>query len=117
MTDCFRMNGHDIFSIYYNCYGIDEIKAMKKQKSAKCLKKLLDNFGFTTDDNLKWLDNIDTKIDVIRYISDMIFNDLYEHKSKNTRLYYGKTMNLTIKKILINKIDRNILRNVYCILI
>lgn len=107
----------DLFSIYYNFYGKDEIKASKKKKSADELVILLKNFGFTTDDDLKWLDNVNIRIHLMKHLSDNVFHDTYTHKSKNSSSYYGKTMNITFKKILIEKIDIKTLRNIYCIIV
>lgn len=88
-----------------------------KKRSADELANILCKWGFTSDDDGKWMDGTYIRLLVMQSLSDEIFNNTYEHKSKISRSYYGKTMNLKMKYILMNKIDEHTLRNVYCLLI
>lgn len=110
-------SSQDIFSIYYLHYGKEEIIASKKNKSAQYLTTFLSRYGFDTNDDYKWLDNNFIRKELMQDMSDQIFNNKYQHRSKISRTYLGKSMNFKMKFILKNKIDTDTLRNVYAIIV
>lgn len=108
----------DIFSIYYDHYGKDEIIASKKIKSAKLLQKFLfDEYHMDHyQDHMDiFFQNTNEIFSFLQEISDFIFNNEYVFKSKQTRLYMIQSMKLSVLDIINQQIDRNTIRNVYSI--
>lgn len=107
----------NIFSIYYQHYGKEEVEMRKKKISAKLLKEFLSNYGFLNDDaNVEAFHPMHWRMMLFQDMSEHIFQNRFEAFSKNSTSFYAKSLRLKFRTIVEQHISKTNLRNVYSII-
>lgn len=108
----------EIQSIYYDHYGYEELYLSRRYYSKKLLFDCLQGFGLSHDDYW-FIEDREKMFDLLSGMTNYIFRNEYDDhlKSKTTKYFYRCQLGISNRFVVLNQIDRSVLRRVYSILI